>query len=588
MRTRAVAIVAVMNACAGVIGALVATTYGLHVFVAMLVSLICGYMGVIGPRAATAGMLALVVFIIFAGTVYVPADAPEVALLLLAGASLQAAVSFAPVLTRRLGAVRGDISVAYRALALTFEGRQIEVGSASLAAKVGLCRELIGETTVENTTRDWLDDLVQTCERVRVGTFLLDHRDIELSVEAGTFLRNYSQSAARVCFAISTALEVPFLRSRLNSRTGSLIATVESAPPLPSIVESAIHSIHQDLLHAAALVEQSPWPLGAANGVKLTFSGAHEDVSRLWRRVDTTGVFMRHAIRLSAVITVTTALLTVQGFEHSYWLPMTVAWVMKPDLAGSATRLVARLAGTLAGAFVFVAVIEVFGATATVTTVVVGISAFLVFSFIQANYAVCTLGATVLFFTLVTFAGNPAISSAASRVGLTLLAGVCVALAVLIVPTRSLKLAYRRLAMAARNMADYVDAVRSGTSAPGLVEPRAAAALATINAGDVVKAVGLEPGTNGSEARSASRVMDALVTATAYAASAEIDPVAAKRSDLTAGGTAGMRSIADRLDFIADGGKPDLAPGGSGAANPFEEAVEEAARDLSSLAPVRS
>ncbi|MCB0858951.1 MAG: FUSC family protein [Solirubrobacterales bacterium] len=585
MRARAIGIVAVMNACAGVIGALVATSYGLHVFVAMLVSLVCGYLGVIGPRAATAGVLALVVFIIFAGTVYVPADAPQVALLLLAGAALQAAVSLAPVFTRRLGSVRGEISVAYRALALTFQDRQIEVGSASLAAKVGLSRELIRESRAEGATRDWLDDLVQICERVRVGTFLLEHRNIDLSPEAEDFILRFYQSAASACFAVSTVLEIPRLRQKLKVRATELDEAVRGAPRMPDVAWSAVLSIHDDLLRAIALVERRPWPLGPAFGVKLTFSGPHDDVSRLWKRNDTTGVFVRHAIRLAAVITLAVALSKMRGFEDSYWLPMTVAWVMKPDLAGSATRLVARLAGTLAGAFVFVATFEAFGSTATVVTVIVGLSAFLVFAFIQANYTIGTLGATVLFFTLVTFAGNPAISSATTRVGFTLLAGVCVALAVLVVPTRSLPLAYSRLGLAAKGMADYVDAVRCGRPEPALVDSRAAAALATVNAGDMIKAVGLEPGSNGTEARSASRVMDGLVTATAYAASAELDP-ARDQSRLTAGGTAAMRSIGDGLEDVAQGRDSVPAMPGLDPGNPFEKAVTDAAEALASVAPI--
>ena len=584
MRSRAIVLVALLNALAGAIGALVATSYGLHVAAAAVVSLGCGYLGVVGPRSATTGVLALVVFIVFSGTVYVPAEAPLVALLLIAGASLQAVFSLAPALTRRLGAVRGDISIAYRALALTFGRRYLATGSGSLAAKIAQSRELISESGVRGETRRWLDDLVETCERVRVGTFLLEHRESDALPGEVAFVGRYFAAAVPVCFGISSALEIPMLRGRVRSRVEALEEILGSAPDLPEEVWLSVRAIHADLLRAAALVQRTPWPVGRAFGVGISLSAPHEDLSRLRRRTETTDLFLRHAIRLSAVITLTTALTQVDGFQHSYWLPMTVAWVMKPDLAGSATRLAARLAGTLIGAFVFVGLIEALGSGAVATAMIVGTAAFFVYAFIQTNYAVCTAGATVLFFTLVTFAGNPAISSAASRVGLTLLAGICVSIAVLIVPTRSIGLAYDRLGKAADRLADYVDTVRHGVTGQGLIESRAAAAMASIEAGDVIKAVGLEPGDSGTSAREAATALERLISASSYAAALELAPGTGDRVELTGEGVDAMRSIGADAEVLGRGGRLSTEPqffSVRDPANPFEREVRAARKALS-------
>jgi hypothetical protein len=577
VRGRAIAIVAAMNAAAGALGCLVADSYVLHVAAAGTIGLLCGYLGVVGPRAATAGVLALVAFIVFSGTVYTPSDAPLVALLLLAGALLQAVFSLAPLITRRLGAIRGDVSVAYRALALTFGRKHIESGSGSLAAKVALCRELIRESGVEGEPLAWVEDLVETCERVRVGSFILEHRTVELSRPQEEFLDSFFGAASSLCFALSSALEIPPLKSRLPGRLSRLEAVLGQAPELPEEISVPVNTIRSELEHATALLARRDWPIGVSAGVRMSFSAPHEDPKRLWRRNDTTGLFLRHAIRLSAVITLATALVQVDGFEHSYWLPMTVAWVMKPDLAGSATRLAARLAGTLVGAFVFVALYELLGIGPASTAVIVGAAAFFVFAFIQANYAVCTAGATALFFTLVAFAGNPAISSAASRVGLTLLAGVFVGIAVLIVPARSIGLAWRRLAEAAAGLADYVDAVRGGAAGKDLIAPRSAAALASISAADVISAVAREPGGDGRTAVSASRSLDALTSATFFAVAREVSPDAFGGVSLSDQGVAGMRAVAAEAEALSLGESPrDSRAAADEPTGPFETAVRRA------------
>jgi uncharacterized membrane protein YccC len=58
---------------------------------------------------------------------------------------------------------------------------------------------------------------------------------------------------------------------------------------------------------------------------------------------------LRHAIRLAACVALSDAI--GRGFElhRSYWLPMTIAIVLKPDFTATFSRGVLRLAGTFAG-----------------------------------------------------------------------------------------------------------------------------------------------------------------------------------------------------------------------------------------------
>ncbi len=57
----------------------------------------------------------------------------------------------------------------------------------------------------------------------------------------------------------------------------------------------------------------------------------------------------RHAIRLAVSLTIGESFGRMLDWRRSYWLPMTIAIVLKPDFTSTFSRGVLRLAGTLAG-----------------------------------------------------------------------------------------------------------------------------------------------------------------------------------------------------------------------------------------------
>src|SRR5437868_11707188 len=57
----------------------------------------------------------------------------------------------------------------------------------------------------------------------------------------------------------------------------------------------------------------------------------------------------RHAVRLAACVAIGEALGRGLGLRRSYWIPMTVAIVLKPDFSSTFSRGVLRLMGTFAG-----------------------------------------------------------------------------------------------------------------------------------------------------------------------------------------------------------------------------------------------
>lgn len=114
-----------------------------------------------------------------------------------------------------------------------------------------------------------------------------------------------------------------------------------------------------------------------------------------------------HAVRLAGAIAVATLLEELLSFPHSYWIPLTVAWIARPDRDGTVERVVLRLFGTLLGVAVTGAILVVFEPGTAVSLVLAAISSFVVLTFLVPNYAIAVAGITGFVFCLFHLVGYP-------------------------------------------------------------------------------------------------------------------------------------------------------------------------------------
>lgn len=134
--------------------------------------------------------------------------------------------------------------------------------------------------------------------------------------------------------------------------------------------------------------------------------------------------FARHAARLALVIAVATTIAELTTFPHDYWLPMTVAWVTKPDVRGTVNRVAARVAGTVIGLALCAVLLLVFGASSYAAAAIVAISTGIAVAFIWANYSVAVAAITVLVVVLFATDGDAVGEDLVVRLAATLLAAV--------------------------------------------------------------------------------------------------------------------------------------------------------------------
>jgi MFS family permease len=142
--------------------------------------------------------------------------------------------------------------------------------------------------------------------------------------------------------------------------------------------------------------------------------------------------FARHAIRLSIATGVTMAAAIYSGLPHAYWLPMTVAWVSRPDASGSAHRVEARIVGTVLGLGVGALLILGLGVNGLGAALVIAVASGVTVAFIWANYPIGVGGITVVVIMLFALNGDNVETDIAVRLGSTLIAGVIVLLSSLL------------------------------------------------------------------------------------------------------------------------------------------------------------
>src|SRR5581483_9848508 len=113
----------------------------------------------------------------------------------------------------------------------------------------------------------------------------------------------------------------------------------------------------------------------------------------------------RHAIRLAVCVGVAEALAHSLQLTRPYWMPMTVAIVLKPDFTATFSRGVLRVAGTFIGLFAITVIFHVLPLGTHNEIGLIGASMFLVRFAGPANYGILATGVTALVVMLVAMTG---------------------------------------------------------------------------------------------------------------------------------------------------------------------------------------
>jgi uncharacterized membrane protein YccC len=213
-----------------------------------------------------------------------------------------------------------------------------------------------------------------------------------------------------------------------------------------------------------------------------------ERLATLRANLDLSSEACRHGLRLAVTLAVGVAMARLVGLPHGYWLPLTAMIVLRPDFAGTFTRGLSRLAGTLLGAgIVTLAIAELRPGQAALTALVL-FWCFGAYSILLANYAAFSVCIASLVVTLLAFTGQPELAVAGDRTVYTAIGAGLALLAYAVWPTWAGTYLPERLAGLLATEGRYGHAVLEAWSDPGradrlaLQRARLAARLARSNA----------------------------------------------------------------------------------------------------------
>jgi uncharacterized membrane protein YccC len=486
---------------------------------AIVLSSLCAFMAAMmaaleGP-AADIGTITLVTLLVFSAQAMSPQRALVAGLLALSGGLLQTVFALALWPVRRYGPERHALGRFYLELARAAEAR-----SPAAEAPPASQESTLAQTALAGLAGDRSIDaerclaLLSQAERIRLALLALARLRVRLE-------REDSRAEAEL-LALGGA--------RASEVLGSigLFLTGGSPAELGPQALAELRTL-EDALRAAEsrpMVRDARWQLQALSGQlrsalelagHATPHGSTEfhrrEASRPWRlrlegvlavlraNLHLDSAVFRHALRLAACVALADALGRALDWRRAYWLPMTVAIVLKPDFGSTFARGLLRAGGTLAGLVFSTALFHLFSPGRTAEVLWIGGLTFLLRCFGGANYGVFVTALTALVVLMFAVTGVQPATVIAAR-GMNTLAGAAIALTAYgLWPTWERKRVHEALAGMLDAYRGYFGAVRDAYLEPdrdfgsALDRTRLAARLARSNLEASVTRLRSEPGT---------------------------------------------------------------------------------------------
>lgn len=528
IRARAMVVTAVALFVTALIGGLVSENHLAIVLVSIPVAAACGFAAAFGPHASMTGTLALVIFTIWAGSALAAEAAWAQAIAVGIGGLFQAALALASWPLHRVAAARGVVADVWRTFAVASAGKPKDVLSPALPAQLLSAASQVRLSGARGATRQWLGSLVDSAQELRLPLAAISARRHHL-IETGQRssveyreLTTFTDAVSKACQSMSRALVLPIRRGRVSPAIQAVReAGTDAAQYFPAQV-SAITQAFADVERAMS----GPLPIGrrAEMDYRIDIRG-----ERLFAdakaHAKLESPVLRHAIRLTVGICAAWVIGYLLLDAHVYWVALTVAWVLRPDYGSTMGRIVARIAGTLAGLAIIGVVLSLASPGLAVLVAVCTLSAFVLYAFLTVNYSVAVIGVTILVVVLLALEGGQLNATVDNRAFGTVLGGLVCLLVSQILPTLAGPTLVTKLTAVATQARPYVDAVIDGGDVRAASGPLIAARS---DAAAAITAAHIEPARGPLDADRAERVLDALLLGIFFVAA--IDPPTSRKS----------------------------------------------------------
>ncbi|MEO7653541.1 MAG: FUSC family protein, partial [Bryobacteraceae bacterium] len=521
-RGRRMLIASVLVAIAVFVGGVSARSNAAAVAITTLWAFTGGILVALGATAADMGIISLVTLIVFSAQPMEPRVAAISSLLAFAGGILQTLLSLALWPVRRYEPERRALSELYLELSRMAEApiRSTEAPPASRqTTQAQMSLSTISRSRSLENERYAL--LLSQAERIRLSLMTLARlrirmrREIESRLECEVFDKAFTLSAKLLDAIGKSILEARPAKAD-PAWLEELQALTESMRALCQDRSSSMIAMKEDALHQMdALAGQMRSALSLSANMTPEGLAAFErgEAGKPWRlRLEGSMVKIRanlslkssafrHAVRLAVCMALGDALARGMQWPRHYWVPMTIAIVLKPDFSATFSRGVLRLAGTFTGLLLATGLFHLLPLGVGGEVALVALSVFVLRCFGPANYGIMVVAITgfvVLMFAITGVAPNDVISSRGPN---TVAGGAIALLAYWIWPTWERTQVSEALAQLLDAYREYFRAVRDAYTRPDaalsseLDGTRLAGRLARSNLEASIDRLMSEPGT---------------------------------------------------------------------------------------------
>jgi uncharacterized membrane protein YccC len=536
VRARRMFAASVLVALAVLSGGLSAHNDALSVVVAGSWALAAGMLVALSTSAADLGVISLVTLVVFAASPQ-PVDRAlhSSAIAFLGGLSQMLLSLFLWPLRRytRERQALGDLFVELAGLAgSTVPATEAPPVSAAITQAQLSLAWLNREHTVDSE-RYLL--LLSQAERMRLSLITLSRLRARLRREsedrqAADVIGLYLEHSASVLTRLGGALrlgeppqdvsgplrELQDLAERVRAAPGEDTASISTfamirdarfqmdafAGQLRAALDLAAYATPDGLAAYARREASKPWTLRLAG-----------TIATLRANIGFGSAAFRHAIRLATSVAAGDALAHALSLHRTYWLPMTVAIVLKPDFTATFSRGVLRLLGTLTGLLLATGLFHLFPSSLLWQAVLITLLMFVLRCFGAANYGLFVTPVTALVVLLIAITGVSPGEVMLAR-GLNTFAGGAIALvAYWVWPTWERTQVPEALAQLLDAYRAYFRAIHESYADPGtfrahqLDRCRMAARLARSNLEASIDRLSAEPGTTGESLRAFGAIL---------------------------------------------------------------------------------
>jgi uncharacterized membrane protein YccC len=413
------------------VGVLCGALSGHHNVAAVIIATVwafaAGMFVAAGSTAADLGVISLVILLIYAAQPLTTHQAWISSALALGGGLLQTALSVALWPVQRYEPERRALAALFlelaRAAAQPLNATSAPPGTTHSTRAQQALSGLDRETSLEAVR---YRALLSQAERIRLSLLMLSRLHLRMQRESLThsgvrILDDYLKKAAQDLQAIGSSLMsgmpaaagkeilaaceayTELLRKEAENMPASFLAAVaKDARFQMDALNGQLRAAFELAAHATPIGQEAFAKQEARQPWRLRFTGL---LATLRANLNLQSSVFRHAVRLAAMVALGDSLERVLPWHRSYWLPMTIVLVLRPEFTTTFSRGLLRIAGTIAGLFLATALFRFLPSSVAIQVLLIFVFTLLLRWVGPANYGIFAVAISALVVYLIAITG---------------------------------------------------------------------------------------------------------------------------------------------------------------------------------------